>query len=107
MVAISVRELTAGGKFQRKLGNESGAAKKGLSSLSISQLKHLSKKHGIKVKGKVVEDLFDSYRTAPTKKQYVHALSKVVSQRDIGSARRTKPVKRRRRRQSSSSWSFW
>jgi hypothetical protein len=97
------------GKFQRKLGNQSasGRAIQGLNSLSLSQLRQLSRKHGLTVKGIIVEDFFSSYRAAPTKKQYINALSKVVSNSDIGSAkRRAKPAKKRRRRHSSS-WSLW
>jgi hypothetical protein len=73
--------------------------------LSTSQLRELARKHGLKVKGRLVEDFFTSYRTAPTKKQYVNALTKVVLNSDISSAKSAKKVKRRRRTQSS--WSFW
>ncbi|MCI0559679.1 MAG: hypothetical protein MN733_14415 [Nitrososphaera sp.] len=82
--------------------------KRGLSSLSVSQLRLLCKKRGIKVRGKTGGDmLFGTYKMAPSKKQYINALSKAVSSRDIASAKRAKPVTKKRRRRQSSFWSLW
>ena len=59
--------------------------KPSLQSLSITQLKLLAKKHGIQIKGKVVESLFDSYTKPPTKTQYVNRLARIVTAREISS----------------------
>jgi hypothetical protein len=58
-----------------------------LSKLSLSELKFLAAKHGVKLKGRFVEGgLFSSdYRQAPSKNQYVMALAKVVSDNDVKS----------------------
>jgi hypothetical protein len=95
-------------KFRRKLGKKAAEpkSKQALESLSISQLKSLAKKHGVKPKGKLVDDWFDTYRKPPSKKQYVSALSKVVTSREISATKKAKRVVKRRRRPSSS-WSFW
>jgi len=94
--------------FHRKLGRATAEPKSrdALESLGVAQLKYLAKKHGIKPKGKLVDDWFDTYRKPPGKKQYISALSKVVSSREISAAKTAKRVTRRRRRRSSS-WSFW
>lgn len=59
--------------------------KKSLQSLSVKQMKYLADKHNIKVKGKVVETLFDSSRNPPTKSQYITKLSGVVTEKEIQS----------------------
>ncbi len=59
--------------------------KESLKTLNISQLKSLAEKHRIKVKGKVEEDYFNSYRKAPTKKQYISKLMGVISEKEINS----------------------
>jgi hypothetical protein len=58
-----------------------------LKKLSLSELKFLAAKHGIKLKGIFVEGgLFSSdYRQAPSKNHYVKALTKVISENDVKS----------------------
>jgi len=57
--------------------------KEKLETLNISQLKSLAEKNHIKVKGKVEEDFFSTKRKAPTKKQYISKLARIVSEKDI------------------------
>jgi len=58
-----------------------------LKRLSLSELKFLAAKHGVKLKGKFVEGgLFtNDYRQAPSKNQYVNALARLVSENDVKS----------------------
>jgi len=59
-----------------------------LNKLSLSELKYLAAKHGIKLKGRSVEgDLFSDDRyMAPSKTRFVKELAKVVSENEIRSA---------------------
>lgn len=61
------------------------SVKESLATLNISQLKSLAKEHRIQVKGKVEETFFDTYRKAPTKKQYISKLKGIVSEEKIKS----------------------
>ena len=72
--------------------------KESLQPLSVKQLKSLADKHNIKVKGKVVETLFDSSRKPPTKSQYITKLSGVVTEKEIKSIPKEtiKAVKKRK-----------
>lgn len=54
-----------------------------LQALTVTQLKSLATKHGIKVSGRLVDDWGDSTRAAPTKAQYVTKLSKALSASQI------------------------
>jgi HNH endonuclease len=94
--------------YTRKMGiqTKEGKSKSDLSKLAIQELKILAKKHNVKVRGSIVDDFLDSYRAAPTKKQYINALSKVVSDSDIQSVKSLKPAKKKRRR-NADSWSIW
>ena len=58
-----------------------------LKKLSLSELKFLATKHGVKLKGRFVEGgLFSGdYRQAPSKNQYVKALAGLVSENDVKS----------------------
>ena len=58
-----------------------------LKKLSLAELKFLAAKHGIKLKGIFVEGgLFSGdYRQAPSKNQYVKALTNVISENDVKS----------------------
>jgi len=76
--------------------------KKSLQALSVKQLKALADKHDIKVKGQIVESLFDSYKKAPTKSQYINKLAGVVTEKEISSLPKenNKTVKKKKRRES-------
>ncbi len=58
-----------------------------LKKLSLSELKYLATKHGVKLKGRFVEGgLFTGdYRHAPSKNQYVNTLARLVSENDVKS----------------------
>ena len=59
--------------------------KKELQSLTIPQLKYITDKYKITVKGTIVEDFWGSHRKAPTKSQYIKKLLEVVNEKDIKS----------------------
>ena len=88
--------------FLKKQGVEEPKTKlkRSLETLSIKQLKFLAEKHNIKVKGKIVDDFFDSYRKAPTKSQYINKLSGIVTEKEINAVPKETPktVKRKKRR---------
>jgi len=72
--------------------------KKSLQALTIKQLKYLADKHTIKVKGRVVENFFDSYRKAPTKSQYVNKLIGLVTEKELTDLPKDVPAKTRRKK---------
>jgi len=80
--------------------------KNSLQALSIKQLKSLADKHKIKVKGKVEETLFDSYRKAPSKSQYINKLVSVVIEKELNNLPREipKPAKKKKRYKSDDFW---
>ncbi|HKZ60899.1 MAG TPA: HNH endonuclease signature motif containing protein [Nitrososphaera sp.] len=95
--------------FQKKLGREttnpiSSKYKDSLNSLSLPQLKFLANKHNLKVKGKTIEGLFEDHKAPPSKKQYINALSKVISDGDIELAKNSVTVVKPKKRRKSSSW---
>jgi len=75
----------------------------GWKSLSLSQLKFLATKHNVKVRGRIEEGFWEDTRLPPSKAQYVRALAKVVSDKDIESAKtQVVKVKKKRHRQDDS-----
>lgn len=80
--------------------------KQSLETLTIKQLKSLAEKHRIKVKGSIVEELFDSHRAAPTKKQYINQVSGIVTQKEINSLPKQTPPKPKKKKKTKSddSW---
>ena len=94
--------------FLRKQGVEDPKVKlkKALNSLKIIKLKALAKKHHVKITGQIVENFFDSYRKAPTKRQYVNKLSGIVTLKELSSLPKEtpKPVKKKKRRKSDDFW---
>jgi hypothetical protein len=80
-------------------------AKRALNKLSIRELKYLAKTKDIKPKGRVSEGLFSSTTLAPAKKQYVLALSKVMTEDQIkvnlASITISEPKKKRKKKKSS------
>ena len=96
--------------FQKKQGKhvEGTEIKNKLNVLSIRELKFLAKKHNIKVKGSIEEGFFNTSRKAPSKKQYITKLAKIVSENEIDSALKEipPPLPKKRRRRKSSDWSW-
>jgi len=80
--------------------------KQSLDALNISQLKYLAKKYNVVVKGEVVEDLFDSYRKAPTKSQYIKKLAGIVKKEELKSVPKeaSKTVKKKAVKKSKNDW---
>jgi hypothetical protein len=80
--------------------------KPSLQALSISQLRGLAKKHGIKIRGEVIETLFESHTKSPTKSQYVNRLAKVATSKEISSVPKevSKPKKKRATRKANNYW---
>ena len=87
------------------------AVKTKLQALTVTQLKALASKHGVKVTGSLVEDWFETKRKAPTKAQYITRLSKVLNASQVRAvpkpaakkATAKKPAKRKRK----SNDDFW
>jgi len=97
--------------FLKKMGKqESGSANSGVKSLlkglPTPKLKFLAKKHKIKVKERTEEGFFQDYTLAPSKAQYVKALAKRLSEKDIESDLKEFPQKPKKKRKKSSN-SFW
>ncbi len=65
--------------FLKKMGKKTKTmeVKDELKGMSLSQLKIIAKKNNIKVKGRVEEGFFSDHQIAPSKQQYVRALSKL------------------------------
>ena len=76
---------------------ERKANKQSLGKLSVKELKALADKHHIKVKGEVVENIFDSHVKPPTKSQYITKLSRVVTTKDLilNDSETSEPIKKR------------
>ncbi|MBN2336132.1 HNH endonuclease, partial [Candidatus Bathyarchaeota archaeon] len=72
-------------KFLKKLGKTptSSDSKDLLKTLTVTQLKELTKMHSIKVRGKKVEGFFEDTVKPPTKSQYISAISKKISLQEI------------------------
>lgn len=81
--------------------------KKSLQALNITQLRALAKKHNIVVKGRIVDDIFDSYRAAPTKNQYINRLTEVVTEKEITAISKETPKTKVRKRKRKRSDDFW
>jgi hypothetical protein len=85
---------------------EQEKVKKALNKLSMKELKYLAKVHGIRLKGKTEESLFSSTTLAPTKSQYIKALSKEVTEdkikEELANLPKPEPKKKRRKRATSS-----
>ena len=67
---------------------EQDRVKRLLSCMSMTQLKSLAKRHGIRLKTKVKERMFHREVKRPSKLQYVNALSKVMSIRQVQAEQR-------------------
>lgn len=92
---------------KQKIVDPKTKLKKSLQELNIKQLKHLADKHNIRVKGQVVESLFDSYKKPPTKSQYVNKLSGVVTEKEMQSVPKEAIKTSVKRKSNKSSDDFW
>ena len=91
--------------FLRKLGKQgsvSSGVKQTLKGLTLPKLKFLAKKHKIKVKGRIEEGLFEDRKLPPSKAQYVTALAKRLTEKDIESNLKEFTEKPKKKRKKSS-----
>ena len=81
-----------------------------LKSLTITQLKSLSKKHNITVRGRVEEDWFEKRKLPPTKTQYINRLSIKLSISDLKTIPKSVPKKSKaktKKRKKDDDFSLW
>ena len=91
--------------FLKKLGKQGSVKSKSgvkqtLQGLTLPKLRFLAKKHKIKVKGRIEEGLFEDRKIPPSKAQYVTALAKRLTEKDIESDLKEfkpKPKKKRKK----------
>ncbi|MBN1156554.1 HNH endonuclease [Candidatus Woesearchaeota archaeon] len=92
-------------QYLKKIGvkDKDEISKNKLENLSLSELKAIAKKKGIKVKGRASEGLFYSETSAPTKRQYINKLKGAVSGNEIKGTKKAKTtkIKKKRRRRST------
>jgi hypothetical protein len=93
--------------FLRKLGKQGGVSsnsgvKQTLEGLALPKLKFLAKKHRIKVKGRKEGGLFEDHEKPPSKAQYVTALAKKLTEKDIESDLKEFTQKPKKKRKKSS-----
>jgi hypothetical protein len=105
----SMRTLTLK-QMRKQLGlpepeNQQDKAKKALNKLSLKELKFLAKGSSVRVKGRVSEGFLSSTTLAPSKHQYVTALSKEMTEgqikENLAKMPISEPKKKRRKRRSS------
>jgi len=93
--------------FLKKLGKQgsvksNSGVKQTLQGLTLPKLRFLAKKHKIKVKGRIEEGLFEDRELPPTKAQYVTALVKRLTEKDIESDLKEFTEKPKKKREKSS-----
>jgi hypothetical protein len=95
--------------FQKKQGKtiEVDPVKTRLKKLTITQIKYLAKEKDIKLKGKTEESLFSSAKIPPTKTQYVNALSKKITEKEIDVLLKNKPVPQKKPRKKTKKTSLF
>lgn len=96
--------------FLKKQGHEDPktahkhSMKLSLNTLSISQLKFLAKRHGIKVAGRIEENFFEARRLPATKDAYIKKLAGKITARDLATLPKASSKKRKpKKRQTSDS----
>jgi phosphoribosylaminoimidazole (AIR) synthetase len=69
--------------------------KKSLELLTVSQLKSLADKHGLKIKSTVTGDGFweKERRLAPTKAQYINKLKAIATEKEVNLLQKTRKRK--------------
>jgi len=82
--------------------------KKLLRRLSLRELRYLAKGHRIRLKGRVSEGFFSETKLAPSKRQYVTALAKELTEAQVNREIRHMPKQeRKKKRKRKTSNSFW
>jgi hypothetical protein len=83
-------------------------SKKALNKLSMRELRFLAKNHSVKLKSKVKEGFLSSTIMAPTKRQYVNALAKELTNEQISNEIKNvpKPAPKKKHRKKSNSFFF-
>jgi hypothetical protein len=91
--------------FLKKMGKQSkdSRTKNILKGLSLEKLRFLAKKHNVRVRGRIEEGLFSENYVAPSKRQFVNALAKQISENEIEADLKEipQPAKKKRKRQTS------
>lgn len=93
--------------FLKKVGKQPEGSKTKiiLEGLNIRQLKFLAQKHNVKLKGRIEEGLFEDHRLPASKKQYINALTKILSDENISSElKQMSQQVKKKRRFSNSYW---
>ena len=75
-----------------------------LKKLSSKQLRLLAQKHRVTVRGKTESNFLGDYRTSPSKRQYINALSKLSKSEIRSGAKKKLAQAKKRRKRRSSSW---
>jgi len=70
-------------RYMARPETDKDKARRLLNSLTVDQLKNLAGRHGIKLKGKVVDSFLWRETIPPSKRQYVNALAKVLTSRQV------------------------
>jgi hypothetical protein len=105
----SMRTLTLK-QMRKQLGlpepeNQQDKIKKALNKLSLIELKYLAKNQDVRVKGRVSEGFLSSTTLAPSKKQYITALSKELTEEQIkanlAKMPKSEPKKKKRKKRNS------
>jgi hypothetical protein len=89
----SMRTLTLK-QVRKKLGlpeSQEEKAKKALKKLNLRELKYLAKNHRIRLKSRISEGFLTTTTLAPTKRQYINALAKELTEEQISKEVRNIP----------------
>lgn len=89
--------------FLKKMGKESkdSRTKRILKGLSLQKLRFLAKKYHVNVKGRIEEGWFRDKYVPPSKRQYVNALAKRISENEIEASLKEIPQSTKKKRKTS------
>ena len=89
--------------FLKKMGKQSKdfRTKEILKGLSLQKLRFLAKKHNVKVRGRTEESWFQENYVPPSKRQYLNALAKQISENEIKTSLKKFPQSTKRKRKTS------
>lgn len=97
-------------QVRKKLGlpeTQEEKAKKTLQKLSLRQLKYLATTYRIKVKGRISEGFFGDAKKTPSKRQYVNALTKELSEEQISREIKNMPKQEPRKKRKTKKSGWW